>query len=183
MTKQELQDQQKEQLMEAYDRLNAKTAAEVRKNIYVSLTYFWVNQAPPESFTRAIRYGEEYVGNPLVLPSAEVCVNLAVAYTQKASQLKDQSGAKEVDAGSKKLVLDAIDKALRIDDSWQIELAKLLDKQLKIFAADEDIRKRIGLLSKPSNTEKPSGNPPQPPASGPQPEGAHSPQMSTEAHQ
>jgi hypothetical protein len=87
MTKTELREQQQEQLMEAYERLNARTPAEVRRNIYKSLIYFWLYEDPPDSFTKAIFYGEQYVDNPRTLPSGAIWLNLACAYAQKADWL------------------------------------------------------------------------------------------------
>jgi hypothetical protein len=181
MTAKELQDQQKEQLMEAYDRLNAKTAAEVRRNIYESLTYFWLHRAPPDSFAQAIHYAEEYISNPRFLPSAGVWANLACAYTQKAKRFIEQSGAKEVDAESKKRVLNAIDQALRLDDTWQSEFESLLDSELKIFAEDDEIRARIGLPPKQGKPEQSSGDGVPAPAPAPPPKSAdpHQPQPAT----
>jgi hypothetical protein len=169
MTTKELQDQQKEQLMEAYDRLNAKTAAEVRRNIYESLAYFWLHREPPDSFAQAIHYAEEYISNPRFLPSAGVWASLACAYTQKAKRFIEQSGAKEVDAESKKRVLNAIDQALRLDDTWQSEFESLLDSELKVFAEDDEIRARIGLPPKQRKPEQPSGDGAPAPGSAPAP--------------
>jgi hypothetical protein len=183
MTTKELQDQQKEQLMEAYDRLNAKTAAEVRRNIYESLTYFWLHRAPPDSFAQAIHYAEEYISNPRFLPSAGIWANLACAYTQKAKRFIEQTGAQEVDAESKKRVLNAIDQALRLDETWQSEFESLLDTELKIFAEDDEIRARIGLPPKRRKPEQPSGDgvpaPGSTPAPAPTSEDAPQPQPAT----
>ena len=183
MTTKELQDQQKEQLMEAYDRLNAKTAAEVRRNIYESLTYFWLHRAPPDSFAQAIHYAEEYISNPRFLPSAGVWANLACAYTQKAKRFIEQTDAKEVDADSKKRVLNAIDQALRLDDTWQSEFESLLDSELEIFAEDDEIRARIGLPPKQRKPEQSSGDGVPAPGSAlappPKSEDTHQPQSAT----
>ena len=173
--------------MEAYERLSAKTPAEVRKNIYKSLTYFWLDEKPPEGFTEAIHYGEEYVKNPRLLPSGGLWVYLARAYAQKAKWLKDEGGAKEPDTVLRQLVIGAIVHALQLDETWELEFQLLLrsdrpskekpdaEKKLKrdldIFETDEEIRELIGL---PRKQRKPEAQSPtqvalEPPVSTPVP--------------
>lgn len=161
MTPQELRDQQQEQLLEAYVRLNGATPSEVRKNVYKSLTYFWLYANAPEGFTGAIQYGEEYVNNPRVLPSGGIWVNLACAYAQKARWLITEGGAASPDAALRQAVIHAIEEALRQDQSWQLLFQfslrsdhpkKLADSEkyrqendLEIFENDPEIRAKIGL--------------------------------------
>jgi hypothetical protein len=165
MNKRELQKQQQEQLMEAYERLSGKTASEVRKNIYKSLTFFWLYRESPEGFTKAIHYGEEYVKNPRFLPSGGIWVNLASAYARKAYWLMKQSGTTEPDTELRRRVINAIQQALRLDDSWKLRFQLLLESDhplkrgsdaekykrendLQIFQMDREIRVLIGLPPK-----------------------------------
>jgi hypothetical protein len=161
MTPQELRDQQQEQLLEAYVRLNGATPPEVRKNVYKSLTYFWLYIEAPEGFIRAIQYGEEYVNNPRLLPSGGIWVNLACAYAQKARWLMKEGGTTSPDATLRQAVMHAIEEALRQDQSWQLlfqfslrsdhpkkaaEPEKYKDENdLEIFEDDPEIRAKIGL--------------------------------------
>jgi hypothetical protein len=183
MNKRELRQQQQEQLMEAYERLNGRTAAEVRKNIYKSLTYFWLYEEPPESFTEAIQYGEEYVNNPRLLPSGGIWVNLASAYAQKAGWLMRESGTAEPDTALRQLVIKAIEQAVRLDDTWILQFQLLLrsdhplktgpdaekykgENELEIFETDEETRALIGLPPKrrevtPAAETKVASNPPE----------------------
>jgi hypothetical protein len=164
MNRHELRQQQQEQLMEAYERLSAKTPAEVRKNIYKSITYYWLDEKPPEGFTEAIHYGEEYVKNPRLLPSGGLWVHLARAYSQKARWLKDEGGSEEPDTVLRQSVVRAIEHALQLDETWALEFQLLLrsdrspngkiggekrvKRDLEIFQTDEEIRELIGLPRK-----------------------------------
>src|ERR1700693_6348245 len=176
MNKSELQKQQKEQLTKAYERLSGKTPAEVRKNIYKSLTFFWLYRDSPEGFTAAIHYGEEYVSNPRLLPSSGIWVNLASAYAMKANWLLEQSGATEPDPGLRQRVMNAIREALRLDDSWILRFQLLLqsdhplktgpdaqkykdENDLEIFETDPEIRILIGLPPKRREDKTPSQSP------------------------
>jgi hypothetical protein len=114
--------------MEAYERLSGKTPAEVRKNIYKSLTFFWLRRESPEGFTTAIHYGEEYVSNPRLLPSGEIRVNLALAYALKANWLREQSGATKAGPGLRQRVINAIREPLRLDDSWILRFQLLVKR-------------------------------------------------------
>jgi hypothetical protein len=176
MDKRELQQQQQEQLMEAYERLSGKTLAEVRKNIYKSLTFFWLRRESPEGFTTAIHYGEEYVSNPRLLPSGEIWVNLASAYALKAKWLKEQSGSAGPDPELRQRVITAIREALHLDDSWLLRFQLLLqsdhplktgpdaqkykiENDLQIFETDPEIRILIGLPPKRREEETPVQSP------------------------
>ena len=105
--------------------------------------------------------------------------SLACAYTQKAKRFIEQTGAKEVDAESKKCVLNAIDQASRLDDTWQSEFESLLDTELKILAEDDEIRARLGLPPKQRKPEQSSWDgvpaPGSVPAPLPKSEDAHQP--------
>jgi hypothetical protein len=188
MNKSELQKQEQEQLLEAYERLSGKTAAEVRKNIYKSLTFYWLYRESPEGFTEAIHYGEEYVRNPRLLPSGGIWVNLASAYAQKADWLMKQSGVNKPDSELRQLVIKAITEALRLDDVWKLKFQLLLqsdhplktgqdaekykgEKDLQIFESDPEIRVLIGLPPKRRENESSF----QPKAGSGQPESTSSP--------
>lgn len=161
MNPQELRDQQQEQLQEAYVRLNGATPPDVRKNVYKSLTFFWLYADPPDGFTRAIQCGEEYVNNPRLLPSGGIWVNLACAYSQKARWLMREGGATSPDPALRRAVLNAIEQALRQDESWQLPFQFSLrsdhpkklaepekykkENDLEIFEDDAEIRAKIGL--------------------------------------
>jgi tetratricopeptide (TPR) repeat protein len=164
--------QQNEQLREGYERLNAKTAAEVRKNIYKSLTYSWLYTKPP-NFTEVICYGEEYVNNPRFLPSGGIWVNLACGYAQKARWLSEESGSSEPDAKLRQSVINAIEQALRLDKTWSLRFQLLLrsdhslkigpnanqlykdEDDLEIFENDAQIRLLVGLPEKRSKVAEP----------------------------
>jgi hypothetical protein len=194
MNRHELRQQQQEQLMEAYERLSAKTPAEVRKNIYKSLTYFWLGETPPEGFTEAIHYGEEYVKDARLLPSGGLWVYLARAYAQKAKWVMDESGYEEPNATLRLRVISAIKEALKLDETWALEFQLLLrsdritkeepdgekkvKRDLEIFETDEEIRELIGLPRKRRESEMKSSatvapgahvDTPAPPESAPAP--------------
>jgi hypothetical protein len=145
----------------------------VRKNIYKSLTFYWLYREPPEGFTEAIHYGEEYVHNPRLLPSGGIWVNLASAYSQKASWQMQQSGALEPDSEMRELVIKAIKEALRLDDVWNLKFQLLLQtdhplktgpdaakfkgkKDMQIFESDPEVRVLIGLPPKRRENESSS---------------------------
>jgi len=167
-----LRQRQQKQLREAYNRLNELSPAEVRKNIYKSLTHTYLYVPAPDGFTKAAKYGLEYVGNPRWLPSGGIWVNLACAYGQNAAWLMKTSGDLAPPADLRQGVIGAIKEALRQDDSWKLRLQlslqrdhplKLKDPQkygeeddLEVFESDSEIRTLIGLPT-PKAPETPAG--------------------------
>jgi len=150
------------QLLEAYERLNRKTPPEVTKNVFKSLTFHWLYEYSPRGFTEAIRYGEEYVNDPRQLPSGGIWVNVACAYGQKTRWLMEESGQPAPDPVLRDRVKQAIEQALRLDETWNLRFQLLLRKDdprklgqekaayveendLECYEADQEIRILIGL--------------------------------------
>src|SRR6185503_13769109 len=73
--------QVRDQLMEAYNLMQAtpNVSQDIKRRVYRSLTYHFLFQPPPEGFTKAIQFGEEYVNDPANQPivSGAIWVNLA----------------------------------------------------------------------------------------------------------
>jgi hypothetical protein len=168
----------REQLTEAYERLNGKTPAEVRKNVYKSLTFYWLYRSAPGGFTSAIQYGEEYVADARHLPSGGIWVNLACADGQNAAWLIQQGGGPQPDAELQKKTRSGPSPRRRSDPPWVVRLPSLMtpatdgdprpaatEGDLAIFAEDAEIRVLVDLPGKPRLIPNPENPPPTPPMS------------------
>ncbi|HEY3901113.1 MAG TPA: hypothetical protein VGM54_21045 [Chthoniobacter sp.] len=155
----DLRTRERNQILEAYHRLNALTPAEVRKNIYLSLTHCWLYLPAPGGFTKAIAFALEYVRNPRWLPSGGIWVNLACAYGQNAAWLL--AAGTQVTPDIRAGLIEAIKEALRIDDNWKLRFQISLqhdhpdktadprefraEDDLETYEYDPEIRALIGL--------------------------------------
>ena len=155
--------QVRDQLMEAYNLMHAtpNVSQDIKRRVYRSLTYHFLFQPPPEGFTKAIQFGEEYVNDPANQPivSGAIWVNLAAAYGQKAKWLADnRESVSDFDTQyqqTRDAALSAVRKALAIDPTWKKKLTELLvrdtpgkdqeENDLEVFETDNDFRTALGL--------------------------------------
>jgi len=92
--------------------------AHFRHLLYTSLTYNSLYLSRPESYEKAIRYGEEYLENKDNEVSKKILTNLACAYGQKADELRRDHAefanvrAKALDAARKVVEFDGPDGPL-----------------------------------------------------------------------
>ncbi len=128
---------------------------DLRRKIYESLMYLYLYEPPPQGFTQAISYGEQYTSAAANLPSDVVWVNLACAYGQQAASEKPK-GAPFGPIRDKAFA--AAREAIRLDPSNQSFLAGLMEPtpdkaaggedDLAVFSDDSAFRTLLGLPPK-----------------------------------
>ena len=117
-------------LRKALANITGDTNRIVRKNIYKSLTYRLLYR--DDAYAEVIRLGEEYRNTVPAAESGGILVNLACAYGQQLTALRQESlrvgtavpAAQEKEIRDK--ALDAIANALRIDNHWLNRLQLLM---------------------------------------------------------
>ena len=145
----------KEQLLDAYKRLTPQTDKTVMDRLYDALTYTFAYMDPPDGFTNAIKYGEEYIANKSNLTDGGIYVTLAAAYGQQFKWLQDHPEP-SVDAQTVRAkALEAANTAISIAPAWKENLAMLLDptypnkpageNDLEVFKDDKEFRELLGL--------------------------------------
>jgi tetratricopeptide (TPR) repeat protein len=157
--------QVRDQLMAAYNLMKAaqNVSQDVKRKVYRSITYHFLFQPPPEGFSKAIQFGEEYINDPANQPvvSGAIWVNLASAYGQKFRWLIENresiTDATTQLQQTRDAALNAVRKALEIDPSWKQKLTELLVKNqpgkdpnendLEVFENDNDFRTALGLTA------------------------------------
>jgi tetratricopeptide (TPR) repeat protein len=164
--------QVRDQLMQAYKIMKStpNVSQDIKRKVYRAITYHFRFQPPPEGFTKAIEYGEEYVNDPANQPimSGALWVNLAVAYAQKAKWLtENKENVADFETQFKQArdsALNAVRKAIQIDSTWKEKLAELLKdgNELDIFKNDNEFREAVGLAPIPPQTITPPPTPPPP---------------------
>ena len=128
---------------------------DLRRKIYESLTYLYLYEPPPQGFTQAISYGEQYTSAGGNLPSDVIWVNLTCAYGQQAASEKAK-GAPIASIRDKAFA--AAQDAIRLDPTNQKFLAGLMDpppkkaaegeNDLAVFSDDAAFRTLLGLPPK-----------------------------------
>jgi tetratricopeptide (TPR) repeat protein len=146
--------QVKEYLIDAYKRLTPQADKDLKARVYEALTYTFLYLPPPDGFSGAIQYGEEYVNDKSNLQNGGIYVNLAAGYGQKYRWQKEHPDL-SVDEGLHDKALDAIKSALAINPKWQNKLRMLLDhtypnkdpqeNDLEVFADDPKFRSALGM--------------------------------------
>ena len=154
--------QVRDQLMQAYNLMKAapNVSQDVKRKVYRSITYHFLFQPPPEGFSKAIQFGEEYINDPANQPvvSGALWANLASAYGQKVQWLTENretipDAATQL-RQARDAALNAVRKAIEIDPGWKQKLTELLVKNvpgkedmddLEVFENDNDFRTALGL--------------------------------------
>jgi hypothetical protein len=141
------------ELDKAHDIVSRKADAATAEDIYNSIIYFYLYLSPPDGFTDAIKYGEEYLKNSA--PSrASIWINMACAYGQQYGYLqpRNETGTPEKLLAVKTVAFQAVRNALRISPMTASRFRELAtgvpdpeDDDLKVFASDEEFRQMIGL--------------------------------------
>jgi tetratricopeptide (TPR) repeat protein len=143
----------KEQLLEAHKWLTPQTDAKIKANLYKELTYAYLYLNPPEGFTGAIQYANEFLDDAnnvrIGRVVAKIYTNLACAYGQKYRWHGGDDPVSRNDA------LNAVKAAVTIDPSVQAQLRMLLDPEfpnkdpkendLEIFVNDDEFREAVGM--------------------------------------
>ena len=157
--------QVRDQLIQAYNLMKAtpNVSQDIKRKVYRSITYHYLFQPPPESFSKAIQYGEEYINDPTNQPivSGAIWVNLAAAYGQKNKWLSENRETMTIPDATAQLqqtrdaALNAVRKAIELDANWKKKLTELLVKNqpgkdpnendLEVFENDNDFRTALGL--------------------------------------
>lgn len=134
------------------------SSTELHWQVYRYLTFFSLYLAPPDSFTRTIKYASEYTSDPSNRPSAAVYLNLACAYGQQVKY-----GAASIDSVRTR-ALDALKRALQIGSSnYRARIEQLLfpsaaqkqqgEDDLEVFAQDAEFVALVRAGSAPISTE------------------------------
>lgn len=117
-------------LRKALANITPDTNRIVRKNIYKSLTFRLLYR--DDAYDEVIRLGEDYRNTFPAAESGGILVNLACAYGQKLTALRQEAvrGGTAVSAAQEKEIkdkaLDAIASALQIDSQWLNRLQLLM---------------------------------------------------------
>jgi tetratricopeptide (TPR) repeat protein len=145
-----------QQMLQAYGSLTPTAEPRLKRDIYRSLTFQALYQAPPKGFEDAIKFGEEYVGDSQNLPEPAIWTNLAAAYGQKAAWLVahppiDQQAFDD----ARTRALAAAGKAIEFGERWKTRIRELLvkgapnkdpkDNDLEVFENDKEFRRLVGL--------------------------------------
>ena len=154
----------REQLLEALTRLRNQSGADenLKMKVYRSLTFQSLFISPPEGFSDAIRYGEEYVnelGGKAV--EAAIAINLAAAYGQKYKWLQQQSADTKESENAKELgnaraaSLKYVKAAISANGKSKERILQLLlknypnknpdDDDLEVFEHDKEFRAAVDL--------------------------------------
>ncbi|MDT4968784.1 MAG: hypothetical protein QOJ64_3521 [Acidobacteriota bacterium] len=143
-----------EQLLEAYKRLTPETEAALRETVYEALIYSYLYVDPPEGFTNAIKYGEEYLNSVASPFSGAIYVDIAAAYAQKYAWYKAHPDESVDLAAVRNQTLDAVKAVLAKEPQWRERLRLLLDSKypkdpaendLEVFESDPEFRALLGL--------------------------------------
>jgi tetratricopeptide (TPR) repeat protein len=79
------------QLEAACNAVMPSTPLDLRKNIYLSLMYRLLYLRKPESFNRVLEKSREYFASPKAIPSGSILFNVACAFGQAFTWLKNES--------------------------------------------------------------------------------------------
>jgi tetratricopeptide (TPR) repeat protein len=146
-----------EKLREALRRLSVvdRPSRSLKERIYKALTYYSLYDPPPDGFTDAIRYGEEYTQDPQNPPSGAILVNVLCGYGQKCRWLDAQKGDPQERASAHAQALELVRQILAIENGrWRDRLLELMvkerrtdpeDNDLEVFEKDPEFRKLLGL--------------------------------------
>ena len=109
----------KDYLLDARKQVKPKTDMKVKERLYYALTSCFLYIDPPDGFTQAIEYAEEYIGDTENVENSGIYVNLSVAYAQKYKW--DKNGFKNLDIlnADRLKSLDALIVAIKIDSRWR----------------------------------------------------------------
>jgi hypothetical protein len=135
----------------ARELVNRKLSTSIKEDVYNSIVYFYLYVQPPEGFTKAIEYGEEFL--KISAPSTSALwMNLACAYAQKYIYLESDPASEGQLAALKKLAFDAIKQALKLEPSAIARFRELAkgepdpqDNDLEVFMDDPEFRKLLDL--------------------------------------
>ncbi len=127
--------------------LDSKT----KEDIYNSIVYLALYQAPPQGFEKAIQFGEAFVGsNTPSEPS--IWINLACAYGQQYAYLKDHAASDIELKKPRDGALKAIKKAIELDVSTKERFRELAssdndadDDLVELAKDDVEVRAILGL--------------------------------------
>jgi len=153
----------KEQLVDAYKWLNPQTSPDVRAHLYKELTYACLYLDPPEGFSRAIQFAEEFLSDPANLMAgrvvAKIQVNRAAAYGQMHRWYTLHPDPSVDLKLCRDRALEAVKAAVAIDPGAQEQLRLLVDpnfpnkdqkeNDLEDFANDAEFREAVGLPNSP----------------------------------
>lgn len=148
----------REQLLEALMRLRNQSGADenLKTKVYRALTFQSLFISPPEGFSDAIRYGEEYV-NELRGKAIEgaMAINLAAAYGQKYKWLQQHSADTKELESAREASLEYVKAAISANGKSKERLLQLLlknypnknpdDDDLEVFEKDKDFRAAVDL--------------------------------------
>jgi tetratricopeptide (TPR) repeat protein len=139
------------ELKNALNIVNRKINVAVTEDIYNSIIYFYLYVDPPEGFTKAIQFGEEFLQRAKPTRRS-IWVNLACAYGQKYKESLSTAPAQEDLDVVKKKALNAIQEALKLDPDSARRFRELatgsdnpIDNDLMPFANDPDFKRLVGL--------------------------------------
>jgi hypothetical protein len=141
------------ELEKAHGIVTRNADAAITEDICNSIVYFYLYVLPPEGFTKAIEYGEDYLKNNT--PSrASIWINLACAYAQQYAYMQSSdstSDPKQLEPVKNK-AFQAVQNALSMSPKTAARFRQLAtgrpdpeDDDLKVFASDEQFRRMIGL--------------------------------------
>lgn len=152
-----------DELLEARKRLTPQTDRTTKERLYRALVYTLVYMEPPQGFTEAIKYGEEYLADRSNPNDGGIFVTLAAAYGQKYEWEREHEGDGTRLEEARKKALGAVQCAIDTNPDWKEKLKALLDpdyrgkdpgeNDLEVFADDDDFR---SILDLPPVKEKPA---------------------------
>jgi tetratricopeptide (TPR) repeat protein len=124
------------QLVEASSSASSAAAsAELRLQIYVYLTFFALYLPRPESFEMALKYGEEYLKGSRPISSADLYLNMACAYGQRAQYNKSKGAPVDDD---RLRAIEALKEMLALDPSKRMHARELLAPTPEQISAGEN---------------------------------------------
>jgi tetratricopeptide (TPR) repeat protein len=147
-----------EQLLEAYRLMRSRSNVDERLKDYIYQNLIWQSLYlnPPQGFSDAIKYGEEYIrelgGRPI---DGATAVNLSAAYGQKYKWLEEHGASKDELNQARDATLKYAKSAIAADERWKERLRQLLvkndpnknpaDDDLEVFEQDPEFRALVGL--------------------------------------
>jgi hypothetical protein len=145
----------KAQLLDAYKRLTPQTDKTVMERLYNALTYTFVYLDPPEGFTNAIKYGEEYTSVPSNPTDGDIYRTLSAAYGQQYKWYKEHPDPSVDSNAIRAKALAAIKTSVSLNPQWKDTLRMLIDPKypnkdpkendLEVFIDDNEFRDALGM--------------------------------------
>lgn len=143
-----------EELEKALQLSSGTQDVSLQGRVYNGLAYVSLYLKPPKGFETSIYYGEKAVSQPNHAGNVWLWVNLAAAYGQQATFIKEKGDSPESFSAARSNALRAIRQALSLDVHTLATFQKLIQKNfpkpveendLEVFENDPEFRKLLEL--------------------------------------